>query len=67
LKFYKFLDDVWTFVLEDAQFKFDGNLTVNSSKTKIVATGKRLGATEKKEKKSKTEKAEPAPKEESDA
>ncbi|KAH7102281.1 transcription initiation factor IIA, gamma subunit [Auriculariales sp. MPI-PUGE-AT-0066] len=44
---YRHLDDVWTFVVTDANFKMEGNDVVNVSRVKIVAC-KGAGADEKK-------------------
>jgi transcription initiation factor TFIIA small subunit len=37
LKTYRLCDDVWTFIVKDAQFKMESNETVSSPKIKIVA------------------------------
>lgn len=34
---YRFYDDVWTFVIEDVNVKFDDNHTLDVDKFKIVA------------------------------
>ncbi|KAI0037224.1 transcription initiation factor IIA, gamma subunit, helical domain-containing protein [Vararia minispora EC-137] len=34
---YRLCDDVWTFIVKDAQFKMESNELVNTSKIKIVA------------------------------
>jgi transcription initiation factor TFIIA small subunit len=34
---YRLCDDVWTFIVKDANFKMESNETVNTQKIKIVA------------------------------
>lgn len=34
---YRFCDEVWTFIIKDAAFKFENNETLTAEKIKIIA------------------------------
>ncbi len=37
MKTYRLCDDVWTFIVKDAQFKMESNEVVTTPKIKIIA------------------------------
>ncbi|KAJ3056560.1 Transcription initiation factor IIA small chain (TFIIA 13.5 kDa subunit) [Rhizophlyctis rosea] len=45
LHVYRFCDDVWTFIVENPQFRFDGNEPVTADKIKVVACTAKVAAT----------------------